>query len=85
MHILAVYIIYMDEAVSLMLYPHLENQGIPFGPSGMGGPTGNQCYRQRGTQGRLHTQASLLGQIRDTNGGKPRPVFLCVKFALFLD
>jgi hypothetical protein len=42
---------------------------IAFDLSGMGGPTGNICYRQRGSQVHLGMQAPPLGQSRDTSRG----------------
>jgi hypothetical protein len=49
--------------VSLLVWP------IAFDPSGMGGPTGNICYRRHGSQVHLGTQAPPLRQSGDTSRG----------------
>jgi hypothetical protein len=68
---------YRNEVVSLMPQPptwrtrvSLLVWPIASDPSGMGGPTGNICYRRHGSQAHLGTQAPPLRQSRDTSGGK---------------
>jgi hypothetical protein len=65
-----------DEVVSLTPQPPTWRTRVPFlvwsiafDPAGMGGPTGNICYRRHGSQVHLGTQAPPLRQSRDTSWG----------------
>jgi hypothetical protein len=73
---LTIYVFNRDEVLSLM--PQTPNWRIrisllvwpiAFDPSGMGGSTGNICYRRHGSQVHLGTQAPPLRQSRDTSRG----------------
>jgi hypothetical protein len=73
---------YRNEVVSLMPQPptwrtkvSLLVWPIAFDPSGMGGSTGNICYRRHGSQAHLGTP---LRQSRDTSGGGIQRMILVI-------
>jgi hypothetical protein len=73
---LTIYVFNRDEVVSLMPQPptwrtriSLLAWPIAFDPSGMGGPTGNICYRWHGSQVHLGTQAPHCDKVEIPAGG----------------